>query len=135
MDAFMYKNFGTANLKKHAQDDINRARGIVLNAEAQFKLDSRTLQSRSVLFDPLISGIKKEIGQITNKDLSEKEAVLKALQLEFQLAKFTFALMRARGNALVKSLVLFQDSKTNGVNQTIKAMGEAILGSTLSVEV
>ena len=55
------------------------------NAEAQFKLDSRTLQSRSVLFDPLISGIKKEIGQITNKDLSEKEAVLKALQLEFQL--------------------------------------------------
>jgi hypothetical protein len=43
--------------------------------------------------------------------------------------------MRARGNALVKSLVLFQDSKTNGVNQTIKAMGEAILGSTLSVEV
>ena len=135
LDAFMYKNFGTANLKKHAQDDINRARGIVLNAEAQFKLDSRTLQSRSVLFDPLISGIKKEIGQITNKDLSEKEAVLKALQLEFQLAKFTFALMRARGNALVKSLVLFQDSKTNGVNQTIKAMGEAILGSTLSVEV
>ena len=28
----------------------------------------------------------------------------------------------------------FQDSKNNGVNQTIKAMGEAILGSTLNVE-
>lgn len=135
LDAWAYKNFSTANLKNHAKYDIHSALGLVLGAEAEYRTDLATLQSRATVFDPVIAGIESEIGQLTETSLSEKQAKFRALQLQFQVAKLGFALLAARGNALVTTMVLSQDSFVGGPGSTFKRTGEALLGTTLSISV
>ena len=92
-----------------------------------------TLQSRSTIFDGLIEGIEKEISQRVTNIQEDAEAELLALQLEFQVSQFEFALLAARGNTLIFSLILAQDNGTGDVVGSTKASGEAVVGSTLSV--
>ena len=95
MDAWLYDDFQTsvdANAIKRAKADLEAAEGMVLSTEADFKADLQALQSRSTLFDALIVGIEKEINQRLTDIQNDAEAELIALQLEFQVARFDFAL-------------------------------------------
>ena len=111
-----------------------RDRGKILLAEAQFRLDLKTLQTRTTLFDSGIVGLEREVEEIVSTSLNVKEARLRALELEFRVAKFGFALLSARGNTLIFSLLLSQYSIDGGPGTSFNATGEALLGSTLSVE-
>ena len=137
LDAWLYDDFQTSvdtNTISRAKADLEAAEGLILNTEADFKSDLATLQSRSTIFDGLIEGIEKEISQRVTNIQEDAEAELLALQLEFQVSRFEFALLAARGNTLIFSLILAQDNGTGDVVGSTKASGEAVVGSTLSVQ-
>ena len=136
LDAWLYDDFQTsvdANAITRAKADLDVAEGLILNTEADFKANLQTLQSRSTLFDALITGIEKEIDQRLIDIQGDAEAELIALQLEFQVAQFGFALLASRGNTLILSLVLAQDSRTGDVVGSTTDLGEAVIGSTLNI--
>ena len=136
LDAWLYDDFQTsvdANAITRAKADLEAAEGLVLSTEADFKADLQALQSRSTLFDALIDGIEKEINQRLTDIQDDAEAELIALQLEFQVAQFGFALLASRGNTLIFSLVLAQDSRTGDLVGSTADLGEAIVGSTLNI--
>ena len=144
LDAWMYNDFNDTDdtplnrdatfTRQFAKDDLEQALGKIHLAEAQFRLDLKTLQTRTTLFDSSIVGLDREIDQIVSTSLSEKEARLRALELEFQVAQFGFTLLSARGNTLIFSLLLSQDSIDGGPGSSFNATGEAILGSILTVQ-
>jgi hypothetical protein len=134
LDAWMYKDFGTENLLNHVAKDLGKARGLVLTREAQLRLNTRILQSRANLFDPQIAGIEREISDITETSLSEKEAIVVSLKLAFQVAQFNLAILASRGSTIVSSLLLSQDNFNNGLGSSFKATGNALLGATLSIQ-
>jgi len=138
LDAWLYDDFSTSvdsNSISRAKADLNLAESKILLAEAEFRTDLETLKSRANLFDALTAGIEKEIDERVSNLRSEKEAELSALQLVFQVAQFNFALLASRGNTLVFSLILAQDSQKGDVVGSTAAIGEALVGSTLSVQV
>ena len=89
-----------------AKDDLDSAESLLLLTEADFRNDLFTLQSRASLFDVQIEGIDKQIANIVEDIQSEQEAEILALQLEFEVSRFQFALLAARGNTLVFSLLI-----------------------------
>ena len=97
-----------------------------------FLADRATLQSRATVFDTIIGGLQNEILSIAEDIQSDRQATLLAAELEFQVAQFQFSLLASRGNTLVFSLVLSQDS---GIQRSTQASSEAVLGATLSVNV
>jgi len=137
LDAWLYDDFQTsvdANTLTRARADLDAAEGLILTTEASFRADLQTLQSRTTIFDGLIDGIEKEINQRVTDVQEDAEAELIALQLEFQVSQFQFALLASRGNTLIFSLILAQDSGTGDVVGSTAATGEAVVGSTLSVQ-
>ena len=78
--------------------------------------DRATLQSRVSVFGSLITGIDKQVADLVEDIQSEAEAKLLATQLEFILALFNFALLAARGNSLVQSILISQDTEDFGTN-------------------
>ena len=139
LDAWLYNDFegtnsdGSVNITR-AKDDLEQSLGKILLAEAQFRLGLKTLQSRANLFDPQIAGIEREISDITETSLSEKEAIVVSLKLASQVAQFNLALLASRGNTIVFSLLLSQDNFNNGFGSSFKATGDALLGATLSIQ-
>ena len=81
----------------------------IVLAEKHFRETLFTLQSQANFFDPIINGIEKEIGDLTETVLNEQQAIITALELESQVAQFNSSLLEARGNTLVFSLILSQD--------------------------
>ena len=155
MDAWLYNDFAeqnfnndVANPRRRARDDLGveflvnstaktskqGAMSKVVLAEKQFKLALNTLQSRANLFDPQIAGIEREISDITETSLSEKEAIVSSLKLASQVAQFNLALLGSRGSTIVSSLLLSQDNFNNGLGSSFKATGDALLGATLSIQ-
>lgn len=132
LDAWLYEDFGNQTAIDRAKDDLNEAESIILLAEAQFLDDRATLRSRATVFDSLIGGLESEIADLAEDIESDRQADLLAAQLEFQVAKFNFALLAARGNTLVHTLVLAQDNRTA---PDTKASAEAVLGATINVNV
>ena len=63
---------------------------------------------------------------------NDRQAELLAAQLEFQVARFQFSLLAARGNTLVFALILAQDI---GIQPNTRASSEAVLGATLNLSV
>ena len=138
LDAWLYNDFqgtnndGSVNTTR-AKDDLEQSLGKILLAEAQFRLGLKTLQSRANLFDPQIAGIEREISDITETSLSEKEAIVVSLKLASQVAQFNLAVLASRGDTIVFSLLLSQDNFNNGFGSSFKAIGDALLGATLSI--
>jgi hypothetical protein len=132
LDAWLYEDFANQAAIDRAKDDLDAAESLILLTEADFLADRATLQSRATVFDTLIGGLAKEIADIAEDIESDREAELLAAQLEFQVARFQFALLAARGNTLVFSLILSQDS---GLQPNTRASSEAVLGATLNVNV
>jgi hypothetical protein len=132
LDAWLYEDFGNQTAIDRAKDDLNEAESIILLTEAQFLDDRATLRSRATVFDSLIGGLESEIADIAEDIESDRQADLLAAQLEFQVVKFNFALLAARGNTLVHTLVLAQDNPTA---PDTKASAEAVLGATINVNV
>ena len=138
LDAWLYNDFqgtnndGSVNITR-AKDDLEQTLGKILLAEAQFRLDLKTLQSRTTLFDSNIVGLEREIDQIVSTSLSEKEAIVVSLKLASQVAQFDLALLASRGDTIVFSLLLSQDNFNNGFGSSFKAIGDALLGATLSI--
>ena len=138
LDAWLYNDFegtnndGSVNITR-AKDDLEQSLGKILLAEAQFRLGLKTLQSRANLFDPQIAGIEREISDITETSLSEKEAIVVSLKLASQVAQFNLAVLASRGDTIVFSLLLSQDNFNNGFGSSFKAIGDALLGATLSI--
>ena len=157
LDAWIYNEFAatkfngidsTLKTREQARDDLGveflvnatattskqGALSKVVLAEKQFKHALNTLQSRANLFDPQIAGIEKEISDITETSLSEKEAIVSSLKLAFQVAQFNLAILASRGSTIVLSLLLSQDNFNNGLGSSFKATGDALLGATLSIQ-
>ena len=144
LDAWMYNDFNNTDdtplnqdatfTRQFAKDDLEQALGKILLAEAQFRLDVKTLQSRANLFDPQIAGIEREISDITETSLSENEAIVVSLKLAFQVAQFNLAILASRGSTLVSSLLLSLNNFNNGLGSSFKATGDALLGATLSIQ-
>jgi len=146
--ATKFNGFDTLKSREFAKDDLGvefsvnspaktnnqGALSKVVLAEKQFKHALNTLQSRANLFDPQIAGIEKEISDITETSLSEKEAIVSSLKLASQVAQFNLAVLASRGDTLVSSLLLSQDNFNNGLGSSFKATGDALLGATLSIQ-
>jgi hypothetical protein len=64
----------------------------------------------------LTAGIDKQVADLVEDIQSEAEAKLLATQLEFILAQFNFALLAARGNSLIQSILISQDTEDFGTN-------------------
>ena len=116
LDAWIYSDFDNQTSIDQAKDALEAAEGLVLTAEAEFLSDRATLQSRVSVFDSLITGIDKQVADLVEDIQSEAEAKLLATQLEFILAQFNFALLAARGNSLVQSILISQDTEDFGTN-------------------
>ena len=116
LDAWIYSDFDNQTSIDQAKDALEVAEGLVLTAEAEFLSDRATLQSRVSVFDSLITGIDKQVADLVEDIQSEAEAKLLATQLEFILAQFNFALLAARGNSLVQSILISQDTEDFGTN-------------------
>ena len=156
LDAWVYNDFSatkfntdsTLKTRDQARDDLGvefvvnatatpskqGALSKVVLAEKHFKHALNTLQSRANLFDPQIAGIEKEISNITETSLSEKEAIVSSLKLASQVAQFNLAVLASRGDTLVSSLILSQDNFNNGLGSSFKATGDALLAPTLSIQ-
>ncbi len=132
LDSFLYDNFNSQAAIDRAKDDLDAAESLLLLTEADFRNDLYTLQSRASVFDVQIEGIDKEIASIVRDLQSEQEAELLALQLEFEVSRFQFALLAARGNILVFSLLLAGDAGEFGGSQ---ATSYAVLGATIDVSI
>ena len=135
LDAWLYANFDTSTDSTpitRIKADLDEAESLLLLTEADFLADRATLQSRATVFDTIIGGLQNEILSIAEDIQSDRQATLLAAELEFQVAQFQFSLLASRGNTLVFSLVLSQDS---GIQRSTQASSEAVLGATLSVNV
>ena len=121
LDAWIYSDFDNtdpnyATSLQQAKDDLEAAEGLILTTEAEFLHDRATLQSRVSVFDSLITGINSEVANLVEDIQDEARADLLATQLEFILAQFDFALLAARGNSLVQSILISQDEEDFGTN-------------------
>lgn len=135
LDAWLYANFDTSKDSTaitRVKADLDQAESQLLLTEAAFLADRATLQSRASVFDTMIGGLQGEILSIAEDIQSDRQAQLLAAELEFQVARFQFSLLAARGNTLVFSLVLSQDA---GIQPNTQASSEAILGATLNINV
>ncbi|MBT4937746.1 MAG: hypothetical protein HON14_01340 [Rhodospirillaceae bacterium] len=121
LDAWIYSDFDNtdpnyATSLQQAKDDLEAVEGLILTTEAEFLHDRATLQSRVSVFDSLITGINSEVANLVEDIQDEARADLLATQLEFILAQFDFALLAARGNSLVQSILISQDEEDFGTN-------------------
>ncbi len=132
LDAWLYENFANQTAIDRAKADLDEAESLLLLTEADFLADRATLQSRVTVFDTMIGGLQNEIARIAEDIENDRQAELLAAQLEFQVARFQFSLLAARGNTLVFSLILAQD---HGIQPNTRASSEAVLGATLNVNV
>ena len=132
LDAWLYSDFGTDASIVRIKDDMEEAESILLLSAADFLADRATLQSRATVFDTMIGGLQSEILSIAEDIQSDRQAELLAAELEFQVAQFQFSLLASRGNTLVYSLILSQDS---GIQPNTRVSSEAVLGTTLSVNI
>tara|TARA_B100000315_G_scaffold249276_2_gene280253 strand:- start:2117 stop:3337 length:1221 start_codon:yes stop_codon:yes gene_type:complete len=116
LDAWIYSDFDNQTSIDLAKSNLETAEGLILTTEAEFLSDRATLQSRVSVFDSLISGIDSEVAILVEDLQDEARANLLATQLEFILAQFDFALLAARGNSLVQSILISQDEEDFGTN-------------------
>lgn len=116
LDAWIYSDFDNQTSIDQAKDALDVAEGLVLTTEAEFLTDRATLQSRVSVFDAQISGISSQVALLVEDIQDEARATLLAHQLEFVLAQFDFALLAARGNSLVQSILISQDEEDFGAN-------------------
>lgn len=132
LDAWLYENFANQTAIDRAKADLDEAESLLLLTEADFLADRATLQSRVTVFATLIGGLQNEIASIAEDIENDRQAELLAAQLEFQVARFQFSLLAARGNTLVFALILAQDI---GIQPNTRASSEAVLGATLNLSV
>jgi hypothetical protein len=116
LDAWIYSDFDNQTSIDQAKDALDAAEGLVLTTQAEFLNDRATLQSRASVFDAQISGISSQVANLVEDIQDEARAKLLANQLEFVLAQFDFALLAARGNSLVQSILISQDDEDFGAN-------------------
>ncbi|NQV54519.1 MAG: hypothetical protein HQ503_01555, partial [Rhodospirillales bacterium] len=134
LDAWLYDDFSVvedATTITRAKADLDAAESKILLAESDFRADLSVLQTRVSVFDSQIAGITTEVAGIIEKIKDEQKAELRGIQLEALVANFNFALLSARGNTLIHSLILSQDA---GVAGNGIAIGEAILGSIIDLK-
>jgi hypothetical protein len=134
LDSFLYGGFDTnvaSDALDRAQADLNSAQATLYDAQASFRDSLNTLQSRADLFDTQIQGLSSDIAdQITNLQ-SPAAANLASTALEAQVAQLTYALLAQRGNTLIKSLILAQDTNSGQVDPS--ATGSALLGARIDI--
>jgi hypothetical protein len=116
LDAWVYSDFDNQTSIDQAKDALDAAEGLVLTTQAEFLNDRATLQSRASVFDAQIAGISSQVSNLVEDIQDEARAKLLANQLEFILAQFDFALLAARGNSLVQSILISQDDEDFGAN-------------------
>jgi hypothetical protein len=130
LDAFLYENFATADGIARVKQDLQAAESLVLNTEAGFRAASTTLRTRAALFETQILGIDRDIASEIGNIADENEAKLLAVEIQFSIAQFDFALLASRGNLMVQALLLSEDGST--ANDTA-VFSSAITGALISV--
>lgn len=130
VDSWLYEDFGNQTAIDRAKDDLDFAESLLYLTHADFRNSKATLESRASVFDANILGISAEIAAELEDLRDDASAGLLATELEFAIAQFGFALLAARGNALISGFLLSQDAATA---QDTTAYGEAILGAVVSV--
>lgn len=133
LDAFLYDRFDNATDIDRAQTDLESAESVVLTAEADFKRDLAALNSRSSVFGSLIAGIERDIQSQIAEIEDEREANLRAAELEFAIAQFEFGILAASGNALITSIMLSQDFQASTFKQNTAA-GETLVSRLVNVQ-
>ena len=121
LDAWVYGDFDSGHADyatnlQNAKDALDAAEGLVLTTQAEFLNDRATLQSRASVFDAQIGGISSQVAALIEDIQDEARASVLANQLEYVLAQFDFALLAARGNSLVQSILISQDQEDFGTN-------------------
>ena len=116
LDAWIYSGFDNQTSIDQAKDALDAAEGLVLTTQAEFLNDRATLQSRASLYGVKIAGISSEISNLIEDIQDEARAEILASQLAFAIAQFNFSLLAARGNGLVKSILISQDGEDFGAN-------------------
>ncbi len=130
LDSWLYEDFDNQTAIDRAKDDLDTAESLLFLTEASFKADRATLESRASVFNAQILGIETEVISIIEELRDERSADLLSTELEFAIAQFDFALLAARGNTLVSTLMMGQDSVT--ARDTL-ASGSAITGAVVSI--
>jgi hypothetical protein len=136
LDAFLYDNFETdvdPNSIDRARTDLQDAEALLLNTEAELRTSLATLQSRTTVFDSLISAADIDVTNLLRNLQSEREAEVLSAQLEYTVASFDFTLLAARGNTLIRSLVIAQDNTQNNPWGDTTASGEFVLGAAVNL--
>lgn len=132
LDAFLYDRFDNATDIDRAQTDLESAESVVLTAEAEFKRDLASLNSRSNVFGSLISGIERDIQSQIAEIEDEREANVRSAELEFAIAQFEFGILASSGNALITSIMLSQDFQASSFKQNTAA-GEELVSRLVNV--
>lgn len=131
LEGWLYDRFNNATDIDRAQTDLVAAEATLLTAEAAFRSDLAVLQSGASLIDSFINGLDREIENEIEKIQNERDANLRAAEFEFEVAKFNFALLAARGNTLIQAMLIAKDTFDRSFADTTK-LGEAISGSLVS---
>jgi len=136
LDAFLYDNFETdvdPNSIDRAQSDLQEAEALILNTEAELRSSLATLESRTTVFDSLISAADTEVANLLRDLQSDSEAEVLSAELEYTVASFHFTLLAARGNTLIRSLVIAQDNVQNNPWGDTTASGEFVVGAAVNI--
>ncbi len=134
LDSFLYGGFDTnvaSDALDRAQADLNSAQSTLFDAQASFRNNLSTLQSRADLFDTQINGISSDIADQVSNLQSPAAANLASTTLEAQVAQLNYALLAQRGNTLIKSLILSQDTISGQVDPS--ATGSALVGARVDI--
>ncbi len=130
LDAWIYSDFDNQASIDQAKDDLDEAESLILLTQADFLNARATLESRTSVFSSQIAGLDKQIADELEDLQTGAQAELLATQLEFKIAAFDFALLASRGNTLIMSIMLSQDSEDFGATN---ASARAVSGATISV--
>lgn len=130
LDAWIYSDFDNQTSIDQAKADLDEAESLILLTQADFLNARATLESRATVFASQITGLDKQIIDEIEDIRGDAQAELLAMQLEFQIAAFDFALLASRGNTLIMSIMLSQDEEDFGATN---ASARAVAGATINV--
>lgn len=131
LDAWLYDRFENSNDINRAQADLIAAEAALLTKEAAFKANLAQLQSGASFINSFITGLDREIENEIEKIKDERDANLRSVQFEFEVAKFNFSLLAARGNTIIKAMLIARDTMDRSFADTTK-FGDAITGSLVT---
>lgn len=131
LDAWLYDRFENSNDINRAQADLIAAEAALLTKEAAFKANLAQLQSGATFINSFITGLDREIENEIEKIKDERDANLRSVQFEFEVAKFNFSLLAARGNTIIKAMLIAKDTMDRSFADTTK-FGDSITGSLVT---